>query len=214
MGKGILNLLFPEKCAFCRKILGRDETLVCRECSRTLPFTGSGAEFKGEFFDACYAPLYYRGAVRAAVLRFKFKRGKHLCRAFAGLMEECLSENLPRGADMITWVPVSGKRLKKRGYDQSRLLAAELADRLGMRSEALLQRKRDTVPQSSLKGEEKRRANVLDAFAIIPGADTMGKTVLLVDDVVTTGATLAECSRELLMAGAERVFCVTLARRG
>ncbi|MBQ3404619.1 MAG: ComF family protein [Oscillospiraceae bacterium] len=213
MLKKLLELIFPPKCAFCHRLLEGDEENICRECCRTLPFTGAKAEFKGEFFDACFAPLYYRGTVRTAVLRFKFRRGKHLARCFAGLMEDCLRDNMPCAPDVITWVPVSAKRLKKRGYDQSRLLAEELAERLGMSAVPCLERKRDTVAQSSLKGEEKRRANVLDAFAVSSADTVAGRRILLVDDVVTTGSTLAECSRELLMAGADRVFCLTLARR-
>ena len=114
--------------------------------------------------------------------------------------------------DCVTWAPLSRKRRRERGYDQGELLARAMAKRLGLPAAATLVKARHTQPQSGLDSAEARRANALGAYAILNGAEVAGKRVLLADDVVTSGATLSECARTLLEAGAEFVWCVTLAQ--
>jgi ComF family protein len=114
-------------------------------------------------------------------------------------------------ADIVTSVPLSKRRLRLRGYNQAELLAKTIAHGLGLPYQELLVRKRHVKEQSRLKREE-RLTNVLGAFAPIDGLDLGGKRVLLVDDVLTTGATTSECSRALLKAGASSVYVLTMAR--
>jgi predicted amidophosphoribosyltransferase len=109
-------------------------------------------------------------------------------------------------------VPLSLLRLRKRGYSQSRLLAQAVAKELGLPLERLLRKRTHRPAQSGLRDAAARRANVSGAFAPCRGAEIEGKTVLLIDDVITSGATLSECSRVLLTAGAERVLCATLCK--
>ena len=214
MGR-ILDFLFPPRCVFCRGILKKDEADVCAACAAGLPETeGAGARQTGEFFEYCMAPLFYTGPVRASIHRFKFRGKAGYGVYFAGRMAKCVRENCRDEIDLVTWVPISKKRLRKRGYNQSQILAEELARLLCLPAEATLGKIGDNPPQSSLKGAEKRRANVLNMYRCLPGQDISGKRILLVDDVVTTGATLAECARELLMAGAETVVCCAVARSG
>ena len=99
-------------------------------------------------------------------------------------------------------------------HSQSRLLAEALAAELGLPCVALLRKRRHTRPLSGVRGEEKRRAIVSGAFALRRGAEEQmsGKCVLLADDVITSGATLGECSRILLTGGADRVVCATLCK--
>jgi predicted amidophosphoribosyltransferase len=102
-------------------------------------------------------------------------------------------------------------RKRTRGYNQSELLARELAEASGLTVEpAALRRARQTPPQVQQPDEDARRRNVRGAFA--PGRRPVGGAVLLVDDVATTGATLDACARVLLNAGAQRVYCLTFAR--
>lgn len=207
----VLDLLFPRKCVFCGRII--DSGDVCDSCSSKLPTAeGASAVTKGEFFKRCVSPLYYTGDVRESVLRYKFGSRENYAKVYAEYMARCISENLRDEVNVITWVPVSAKRLRKRGYDQSRLIAEELSVLLGIEAVQLLRKTRDNPAQSSLKGEEKRRANVLGAYEVTDKTLVSGKTVLLVDDVITTGATLSECARMLLMADAEDVLCSTLAK--
>lgn len=204
----LLDLIFPPRCVFCRKRLGTQG--ICPECEARLPRCGA-VRSGGEFFSTAAAPLYYEGAVRAAVLRYKFKNRRGYAGTFSRLMASCAGEELAGQFDLITWVPVSRRRFRKRGFDQSELLARGVAEQLGMELTPALRKRRHTGANSVLEGREARAANVLGAFEARGPGLVRGRRVLLVDDIYTTGATLSECARVLLMAGAEDVVCLTLA---
>lgn len=206
----IKKLLFPPRCVFCRDIL--EEGYICGRCEAALPRCGR-VRTGGEFFSKCVAPLYYFGDVRKALLRYKF-HGKTSCApAFASLMAESVRQELAGEYDLITWVPVSPQRLRRRGYDQSKLLAENTAAILGERVTPLLRKCRHTAANSSLKGREARAANILGAYEVTDSEACAGRRVLLIDDIYTTGATMSECSRMLLMAGAEDVVCAVAAAK-
>lgn len=210
----LLDLLFPPKCPFCGRLLEEGQALLCPDCQRDMPWTqGKAGEHKGEFFR-CVAPLWYRDKVRHSHHRYKFFGVRAHAGPYVTLMAQCVSDRLDGEFDLITWVPISRRRLRKRGYDQSRLLAQGLAPELNVPCRQLLRKVRHTKPQSSLKGESARRANVLGAYAMCREVQVAGKRILLVDDVMTTGATLSECARILRTAGAAQVVCVTLAMAG
>ncbi len=206
--KALSDLLFPPRCVFCRKRL--ETQGLCPECEARLPRCGAVGS-GGEFFSSAAAPLYYEGAVRAAVLRYKFKNRRGYAKTFSRLMASCAGEELAGRFDMITWVPVSRQRLHKRGFDQSELLARGVAENLGMELTPALRKRRHTGANSALDGREARAANVLGAFEAREPGLVRGRRVLLVDDIYTTGATLSECARVLLIAGAEDVVCLTCA---
>lgn len=205
---GILKLLFPPRCMFCRRII--DGGHICDGCLDGLPRCGA-VKNRGEFFSACAAPLYYEGPVRKALHRYKFSGKRGYAAGFAELMARTASEELADSFDLVTWVPVSAKRLRQRGYDQARLLAEETAARLGTRAVSTLKKSRHTAANSTLESRESRAANVLGAYEAPDRTVVTGRRVLLIDDIFTTGATMSECSRILLMAGAEDVVCLTVA---
>ena len=210
-----LDLLFPPKCPFCQSLLEDDETLLCARCQRELPWTqGKNGECSGEFFETCVAPLRYRDRVRESIHRYKFSGVRSYASSYAVLMGQCVCDRLDEPFDCVSWVPLSRKRLRQRGYDQARLLAQGLARELQLPVCRLLDKVRDTPAQSGLKEDSARRANVLGAYLLCPEAEVKGKRILLVDDVVTTGATLAECARVLRTAGAEQVVGIALALAG
>ena len=210
------ELLYPPKCAFCGRLLAEDdgEEEICPDCQDSLPWTGKNAVTRGSWFSACVSPLYYRAEARQGLLRFKFRRHSSAGRCFGRLMADCVKAQEAWNIDVITYVPLSFLRLRKRGYSQSRLLAEAVAAELGLPCLRLLRKRRHTKPLSGVKGEDRRRAVVSGAFALRRGAeDRMAdKCVLLVDDVITSGATLGECSRLLLTGGADRVVCATLCK--
>lgn len=210
-----LDLLFPPKCPFCRSILADPRAPLCGGCQSRLPWLeGKHAESKVDFADGCISPLTYRGTVPESVRRFKFGGGRACGAAFGVLMAQCVRDHCPEGADLITWAPVSSRRRRERGYDQAELLARRMGEELGLPVMPLLCKVRHTEPQSELKSDSARRANALGAYALLPESRVEGKRILLVDDVVTSGATLSECCRMLRQAGAEYVCCVTLACAG
>lgn len=208
----LLHAVFPPKCPFCGKLLEAEETLLCRHCGETLPYTGSHWKTAGSFFRLCASPLFYRDKARQAVLRFKFYGRSAYAECFGKLMADCVQQHLPGDFDLITWVPLEALRFHRRGYSQTRLLAGKLSARLGIPARRLLRKRRRTAAQSRLKGIAERKANISGAFACRKGKEPGALRILLVDDVVTTGATLSECARVLLTEGAREVCCVTLCR--
>lgn len=211
--KAVGDLLFPRRCPFCDAIVEKD--LLCRRCRGALPFTEGRALQKGTF-GHCASPLWYEGDVRKAILRYKFNGRMGGLNCFGSLMAQCAAEELSGEFDAITWVPISRKRLRQRGFDQSRLLAASVCVDWHTEPVETLKKVVDNPPQSGTEDAAARRANVLGVYEPADPAAIAGKRWLLVDDVITTGSTLAECARVLKEAGAADVVCLTLAaaRRG
>lgn len=161
-------------------------------------------------FRAARSVFSYGGPARDAVLALKYNGVSSLARPMAPLMLERLREWSPP-VDALVPVPLAGRRRRTRGYNQADLLAGELARLTGLRLERrALKRTRMTAPQVGQPDEEARRRNVSGAF--VPGPATVMGSVLLIDDVLTTGATLDACARVLLDRGAEAVFALTFAR--
>lgn len=160
----------------------------------------------------CIAAVRYRGAARDGIQRFKFKGKRVYTEAFARLMEEAIRAHGGVGYTCVTWVPVSKRRLRKRGYDQCRLLAEQLAPKLGIPCVPLLAKTRDNPTQNKLKSDGERDENVRNVFTVPEPTLVRGQKILLIDDILTSGATIREASRELLNAGADGVDCVVLAR--
>lgn len=205
----LVNLLFPPKCPFCGKVL--DEPGLCAGCRKDLPWTeGDEGIFPLSDGVRCAAPLFYEEAVQTGILRFKFHGAAGAAEPLGGLLAQCAAERFAGAFDTVTWTPVSRKRLRRRGYDQARLLAESACRRWNTKPAALLRKTADNPAQSGLAGAAARRANVLGLYEADPAA--AGRRILLMDDIVTTGATLSECARTLLAAGAAEVMCVTLAR--
>ena len=208
LSRGVLDFFFPRRCPFCGAVAGKE--LLCNKCLRSLPFTGEHAVREGTF-GRCAAPLYYEDRVREAILQFKFKAKLGGLSCFGMLMAECAAEHYSGAFDAITWVPVSKKRLKKRGFDQTRYLTGSMCVDWHVAPIETLRKVTDNPPQSTLETEEQRRANVLGVYEAVNAEQFRGKRLLLVDDILTTGATLSECVRVLKEAGAGEVMCLTLA---
>lgn len=210
----MLDLLFPPRCVFCRRLLHRGEEGICPRCQQELPWAlGAEAEQTGEFFSLCASPLWYQDQVRASFHRYKFKGVRGYSRTYGRLVAQCVQDHLAGRYDLITWVPLSRARLRQRGYDQAMLLASAAALALDDVAAETLCKVRDTEAQSGLgKNDASRRANVLSAYQVTDPALVEGRRVLLIDDIVTTGSTLSECARVLRTAGATDVVCAALAR--
>lgn len=208
----LLDLFFPTRCAFCGRIMEWDGEEICASCQQSLPWT-EGTNAPVEFCDICLSPLHYREGVRRALLNYKFRKGMHCSTLFGTLMSQCLADR-GEGGDVVVWVPLSKKSLRKRGYDQSELLARRVGQMMGLPVVGALEKVRRTAVQSRQKGAAARRANVLGAYRVRPEAELSGLRVILVDDVVTSGATLSECAACLRMAGAKEVTALTFATAG
>ena len=215
--KALLDALYPPKCAFCRKILEKEESGICGACRAKLPFIPKEAQGRsfgegpGDRGGVCFSPLTYDPFVRESFLRYKFSGLVSYAAPSAGLRADCIRDRA-QAFDLVTWVPLSRRRLRRRGYDQAELLAKGIAAVLGLDAVQLLYKNKDTQAQSRTESAAERSRNVRGAYALKGTPDLRGKHILLVDDIITTGATLGECRAVLLRSGAAEVSAVTLAR--
>lgn len=208
----LLDLVFPPRCAGC----GRGGHWLCPACVATIS-TAPARQAPPEPLAALWAVGVYEDPLRAAISAFKYE-GK---RQLAGPLGRLLLATYRRqtrtsahaGADALVPVPLHPKRQAERGYNQSALLARVVghSSRLPVVEDAL-RRIRDTPHQAGLNAAQ-RRANVVEAFACEPGHPALvGRKILLVDDVCSTGTTLSESAKALLAAGAKEVWGLVLAR--
>lgn len=224
----LLHILYPSYCPVCR---GPSDLFiyspVCRSCwTEVKRYTGPACELcalplasaAAKICGTCtkQSPLFsriisygiYEGTLAEAIHQFKFYGLKRLARPLGRLLLEL---DIP-AADGIVPVPLSDKGLRSRGFNQSLLLARTVAKEIGVPvlMDALI-KKRETSPQIGLSARE-RRSNLKGAFKVL--GDVADLRIILVDDVITTGATVSECSKEILEAGAKEVIVVALARAG
>ena len=202
---GLMDLFFPRKCPFCGTPTGKK--LLCDVCKNSLPWCD---EERTVGSLRVTAPLYYEDGVRQAVHDLKFRSMTGGLDCFGQIMAQCAAERYSGEFDAITWVPVSKKRLKKRGFDQSRLLSASLCVDWHVAPLETLEKTVDNPPQSGIDDNAERRANVLGVYRAVNTKDFEGKRLLLIDDVCTSGSTLGECARVLRASGATDVVCLTL----
>lgn len=204
------DLLFPRKCVLCRKILEKNQLDLCHECrvnapEHPLPKTSR------QFLKSWTALWHYEDNVRRSILRYKFYGARSNAVSYGRLLAMKILRDLPDSYDVITWVPVSWWRKLRRGYDQVELLAREVGKELDLEPVQILKKIRNNPPQSGIFGQAERRANVIGVYEVRNRDAFMGRRVLLLDDVITTGATVGECARVLLTAGAKEVHCAALA---
>lgn len=219
---GLLSFAFPEHCPFCGSVLKGGENHVCEACRRVLPWItgktcprcGRGLDYcrcrdvKFEF-ASCAAPFYYEGAAKSGVERLKFYGKPSAADSLARIAAVTVKKKYAGiHFDAVTAVPLSRKEKALRGYNQSALFAEKLAGITGAAYKRLLTKPRDIPPQRKCPGY-KRWENVEGAFVAGRKDYAMG-TVLLADDVVTTGATLNACARALKAAGVREIICIAI----
>ena len=210
--KLVLDLLYPKRCVLCHKLIETDDPL-CRDCRRKYGMmAGEHRSRKLPGTEGCYAPLWYKGDVRASLLRYKFQGQSGYAKVYGEFLAKCIDENAI-SCDIITWVPLSTRRLRSRGYDQARLLAEEIAEHCERPCVPLLKKLRNNPAQSRTGDAVRRKENVAGIYSALNEEQMRGKRVLLVDDIVTTGATLTEAARILKAAGAGKIVCIALATK-
>lgn len=210
-----LDLIFPPRCPFCRRVLEDPRAPLCPACQPNLPWLGEKASFrKVEFTEGCWSPLEYRDGVRECIHRYKFTPTPAYGEPLGKLMAQCVQDHPEIQPDLVTWAPLSRKRLRQRGFDQAEGLAKTVGKELGLPVLRTLNKTRHTPRQSDLEEKAARRANALGAYSLYPEAAVQGKWILLVDDVITSGSTLEECASILREHGAAKVWCLTLAQAG
>lgn len=235
----LLDIFFPKRCVQCGKFgnyvcfdcagkIERVKTPTCPECGRITVYgqycPPCKRKINTELAGLIIAARYDRGPIKEMIHGFKYQGLTELGPMLGELIVERLKDRLPvkgtvpsRGLSpgrhdlLITPVPLHKKKQSQRGFNQAELIAKYVSRKLEIPGELVLERTRETDSQVKLSGE-KRRQNLVGAFKINKPDLAIGRTILLVDDVTTTGSTLNECAKVLKTAGAKAVWGVAIAR--
>lgn len=206
----LLRLFFPPKCVLCRKLLTAEQTDLCPECRSNTPEYPQH-KIKLSFLAQWTGLWYYKDDVRLSLLRFKFYGRRSYAKSYGSLLAMKLQKMGWEDTDILSWIPISTRRKFRRGYDQTYLVAKIVARELGIPLTPVVKKVRHTKPQSGMGDAAHRRANILGAYRVLDPAFIKDKRILLLDDIITTGATASECARVLLTAGAKEVKLATVA---
>ncbi|MFN3534691.1 MAG: ComF family protein [Desulfatiglandales bacterium] len=239
--KGFLTILFPPSCLICDKALSigtYNEDLfglnVCPGCKDQMsvlrppfcllcstPFRSSSSEShlcgycirKRPHFDLLLSPFVYERGIEKIIAQFKYGSSGREGKSLGNVMGRFLRERYPlKGDEILIPVPLHPKREKERGFNQTLLLSYGIREVVGIQIlKDVLRRNVYTKSQTGLNMKE-RKANVKGVFGLSEREKIEGKSVLLVDDVATTGSTLSECAKLLKRGGAKKVVCLVLGR--
>ena len=207
----ILDLFYPPKCMLCGRLVESSEERVCRECLLSDLPEYEGTDPDVPYYAKAVATFWYKEPITDAIRRYKFHGMDVYAEQFAAWMAVTIRDKLADRYDVISWAPCSWQRAWSRGYDQSELLARQLSKELNIEFLRTLRKVKHTPKQSRTSSAAKRRANVLGVYRPYEPERFAGKRILMIDDVLTTGATLSECGKVLQMAGAGELVCAVLA---
>jgi len=214
----LLNLLYPQNCLICsNKINDLKARPICGDCINKIEINSEASRIEGTAedlaFDCAFYAARYEEVMKRCICLFKYDSKTQLADLLGKLMSDFAVRNIgAEEIDMIVPVPLHPVKLRERQFNQSELLAAHLARKMNKNVvRDKVKRIKYTAPQTKLKRDQ-RLKNVRGAFLVKKNADFKEKTVLLVDDVLTTGATLHECAKALKDAGAKKVVALALAR--
>lgn len=223
--KCILDIIFPPliTCSICKRVLKDDGRFyLCSGCMSQIEMLKNNIKNRGEFindnpkhmedmlggFDFSISVCSYYGKGKDMVQALKYKDNRNLALSMAAMIKDVLEKN-NIAFNLIVPVPIHKKRLRERGYNQAELIAIELSNLMGVDFINGLYRMKDTPSQVLFNGSD-RWYNVKDVFKCCTDLD--GKSVLLLDDVLTTGATASFCAKALKNSGAENVIAASFAR--
>ena len=215
------RVFFPHHCYLCNEVLYRHQRVcaaclnraayiyppVCERCGRSKDDCRCGK--RRRTFARCVSPFYHKDVVQRGIYTLKHQGYDVTVAGFANEMAEAVRREYGGIVfDCVTAVPLHRRERRERGFNQAQKLGQALAQRLYLPYETTLTKITATAPQKELKAVQ-RSGNLLGVFDVC--ADVSGKTVLLVDDVITTGSTLDECAKMLKIFGAAEVYAVTAA---
>jgi len=220
----ILNLVLPKKCVICFT----EGSWLCQKCNRKIlkiktPFCPECKKItsNGQYCTRCrrkyqltgiISAAYYDKILKRIIYAYKYDGVRELSKPLSRILIERLNGNFPRGRIVLTSVPLHFFRQNERGFNQSQILAEKIASEFDLPYYKFLKRKINTKSQIDFAASD-RRKNLSNAFKIVPNIIKIkGRTVLLLDDVATTGTTLNEAAKVLKKAGAKSVWGLTVAK--
>ena len=210
----LLNLIYPPKCGICGKL---NENFLCNKCYKILEndakFNVDKFEKTENEFDEHIYMFKYKGLIRRLIIDYKFQEKSYLYKTIVNfLLKDKKMFEIIKSYDTIVPVPISRKRKKTRGYNQSYLIAKDLANIIGIKLEnRVLFKTKNIIEQSKLNKEE-RLENIKGVYEIRNTKRIINKKILLFDDIYTTGSTVNECCRMLKKANPDKIGVLTIAK--
>lgn len=214
-------LIFPNRCIVCGKIC--NNPYFCKKCNGSLtpfnlklcfkcgaPLKHCTCKFYFYYFDSVTCLYENEGAAKESLYRFKFGGNPYSANYFSDRMCENINKAFKDVSfDYITSIPMHRKKKRERGYNQAELLARKISKGTDIKYKTLLTQPKPSSTQHKLITVTDRFLNVKDRFKASKQSLIEGKTILVIDDIMTTGATLSEAARQLKLSGANKVFCAT-----
>ena len=208
----VINLIYPNVCGICDKICKSD---LCKKCELKLK---ESARFKidkysDKNFEKHIYLFKYEGIIKERLIKFKFNEKTYIYKSFVNfLIKNKKICSFLKSYDIIIPVPIHYNRKLTRGYNQSALIAKEIANNLNIEYNDKVLYKKVNNKQQSTKNKEDRIINVIGVYCVKNEDKILNKKVLLLDDIYTTGSTVNECSRVLRLAGVNKVDIITIAK--
>lgn len=229
----LCKLLIPQMCYLCKCSLNPNNSLIiCLECEQSLPEIGAccskcsvplnGREHlcghclnNRRYWSQCYAAFQYKHPIDSLIHQFKYKNRVVLSSTLASFIYNSIENHYEHYPDILTYVPMHHKRLAERGYNHSKLLSKKVSKQLFIPTISLLLKTTDTSSQTTLNSKQ-RKSEMTNSFEINTSIDKSiytNKSIAIIDDVVTTGATSSEMAKILLQYGAKEVhiWCIVRA---
>jgi ComF family protein len=210
--ENFLNLIYPPVCGFCNQIC---EESLCKKCKIKIKKyeINSIRKVKDKYFDELLCLFRYEDVIRDILIKYKFQNKAYLYKTFSKIiLKNKKIYSFLKKYDIIIPVPISKKRNIQRGYNQSYLIAKEIATNSNLKCEnKCLVKQKDTIEQSKLN-KNQREINVKDVYRLINKEKILNKKILLIDDIYTTGNTVNECARELKKLGIKHIGVLVIAK--
>lgn len=215
--------VYPDRCFLCGRVI-EYQTELCSDCKKTktlireeictscaLPKKKCNCKNKSNFYNGITAPFLYKDEARHGIWRWKFRNRRSSTDSFALMIASAVNRNLKSVSfDVVTFIPQTAKEKEKRGYNQGEILANSVAGIMNLPCKPLLKKLYETERQHNLLKVE-RSGNIFGVFNVSDKAFVDGKSVLIIDDIKTSGATLNECAKMLVLNNAKSVYCAVIA---
>ncbi|WP_160678571.1 phosphoribosyltransferase family protein [Clostridium sp. C8-1-8] len=205
-----LEVIYPhfDSCISCGETI--EEEHVCKNCLNNISYINGEYYLDKDKKIRCFSAAYYSGTIKEIIIKLKYSANFESAEFLSKILFDKISRENICG-DIITYVPTSKVSIKKRGYNQCRVLGKELANLSGIRLVDTLKRLKEVKEQKRLAVDE-RLANMDGVFQVVEPSEVVGKNVILIDDVLTTGATVMSCRDALIKCGANNVILLTVAK--
>ncbi|GIM29160.1 phosphoribosyl transferase [Clostridium polyendosporum] len=206
----LLELIYPHKesCLCCEEDIS--SFLLCKKCIETISFIKEPYAIEEINDIKVYSAAYYSGIIKKLIIRFKYKNDFYSGEAISSVLLELIKSRELTG-DLITYVPISKSSLKKRGFNQCEVISKFISNEINIPYYGVLERVKEVNEQKRLHIED-RKTNMIGVFKVNRDNVIDNKRIILIDDVLTTGATVLSCYKELMKSGAKEVIILTVSK--